>query len=151
VALRVADVEVGAFVRVLVAPASSQHASTWTRRHQGLFRVEPGGVRHNMQSRDWNRVVGFNRRSFTANVLVNDTVNRELRLSIEDPRVTKSTRLHYEVVLPYGVLMRLAVLVRQARLLTLSDELKFRRKYRRGAVNKQFFDPKDRFEAVQLV
>jgi hypothetical protein len=105
-----------------------------------------------LQPRDWNRIVGFNRRSFTAQVLSNDSVTRELRLSIEDPRVTNSTREHYEVLLPYGVLMRVAILVRQARTFaTVDAEMKFRRKFRRSAVNKQYVDPKDRFEGIELV
>jgi len=111
-----------------------------------------GGAKHVLPAEDWCRVVGFNRRAFTADVLANDTVAKEMRLSVEDPRATKSTRVRYEVVLPYSVLSRMAILVRQARVFaTVADEVKFRRKFRRSAVNKQYFDPKDRFEGVELV
>lgn len=110
-----------------------------------------GGVRHNLPAADWNKVVGFNRRAFTANVVTNDTVNRELTLLIEDPRATKSTRLHWEAIIPYGTLMRAAVLNKQGRTLTLEEELKYRRKHKVRPVSKQYVHPLDRFEAVELV
>jgi hypothetical protein len=136
----------------MVAPANNSRASTWFARHRGFFRHEMGGARHVLPARDWNRVVGFNRRSFTANLLDNDTTARELLLRVEDPRATKSTRMVYEVIIPYSSLMRVAILVVQARTFeTIADEEKFRRKYRRSIVNKQYFDPKDRFEAVELI
>jgi len=150
--LRVDQVEQGTFVRLLLPSASNSRLTSFVPDHHGFFRIAPGGVRHSLQHTDWRRVVGFNRRSFCASVVKNDTVNQELTLQIEEPGTTNSTQIRYELVLPYRTMMRLARLVIQGRVLSSDQEAAFRHEHVRSAFNnKQFFHPFDVFNAVELI
>jgi len=142
------EIVVGTVVRVLL-PSSSKG---FRPRNTGLFRVLDGGERTSINQVDWRRVVGLNRRKFVARVIENDVDNREITLVLEDSHTTNNRKIRYEVQLPYSSFLRVSRLVPQSRVFDSNEEeLAFRRQNRQSAVNKGYFDAKDRFIGVELL
>jgi hypothetical protein len=151
-AIRVDQVTAGMTVRVLLPSSAESSLKAFSPLTEGLFRVEPGGIRTSLNLREWRRIVGVPRRSFVARVLENDLVHKNLRFAIEEPGTTNTTQVRYEAVVPYTAMHRLARLVPQGReFASPADELLWRRQHVRYPVYKQFFHPLDRFVAVELL
>lgn len=142
---------VGTLLRVYFPSSANSALKSFVPSHQGLFRIQDGGEKTTLNHTDWRKIVGVNRRSFTAYVIANDTVNQRLLLEFEEAGTTDTVHNRYQIDVPYKAFMRLSRLVSNARVMTVEQETRYRRQHRRTPIYKQCWSPFDQFVGVQII
>jgi hypothetical protein len=140
--IRVNEVEVGTSIRLMLRNAARP-------QFEGLYRVRQDEAPESLNKRSWSRLQGLRQRSLFGVVLENDTDARTLKVLIRDSR---DNTLNYHVVLGYTESTRMARLVRDGRPFdSVEEEEAWRQQHRSRPLNKNFFNPTDRFVAVQVI
>lgn len=147
--INIRQVVAGTFVRVVLPNYMGSRVSPV--RVKEFARQLPGEPPTSMPVQRWGRVMGVDRRSFLAVVLLNDTSGKILTLEIIDKTRSKFGQERYRIEIPYQSFMRLFRLVKDGRTLSATDEVKWRRKHPRARFYKEYIHPFDRFVPVELI